>query len=184
MKKLVFSILAVLGITLGASAVSGQYFGPFSASAMPSTVAPGGSVTVTVQNCDDGTPVTITLEDSSVTVTCAGTAALVQGFRAPAQTATPGTASGVVTAPTDAGAYIGTATGTSDGGPATADFSVTVQVPTSTVPQTNGAGGTTLPSTGGGGIEPLAVVAASLLVVGFGLVVVTQIRRRQSVVTN
>ena len=192
MKKIVFSMLAVFGIALGASGASAQYFGAFTASATPSTVAPGGSVTVTVENCDDGTSVTITLEGSSVTVTCSSATPLVQGFRAPSQTPTPGTASGAVNAPTTPGSYTGTASGTSNGSPASADFSVTVAAATTTTPATGGGGGTGtatggtgtgLPATGGG-VEPLAIAAIALLAVGGGLIVVTQIRRRQDAVTS
>lgn len=181
MKQVCVALIAVLGIGFGATAASAQspYFGNASVSASPSTVAPGGEVTVTVQNCVAGTDVVITLEASSATAACSAPTTDAQGFRAPAQTSTPGTAVGTVDAPTTPGTYTGSAA-LAEG--AALPFTVTVATPTSSVADTGDRGDEVtadLPATGGG-IEPLTIAAIVLLIAGVGLVVVTRLRRRQA----
>lgn len=182
MRKLVVAIVVFFALAGGTAAAQSPYFGAPTVSATPQTVAPGGDVTVTVQNCDIGTVVSIELAGVTVMADCSGSSAPVQGFRAPAQTPEPGTATGVVGAPTTAGTYDGTASGSSNGEPFSLSFQVTVQAPTTTSPAGDQGGvAAALPSTGGGGIEPIAVTGIVLLVVGLGLLVVTQVRRRQGV---
>jgi LPXTG-motif cell wall-anchored protein len=178
MRSLVGAIVATIAIAVGGAAVVAQnpYFGAPSVSVDPSTVAPGGAVTVTVQNCDAGSTVTITLVSSSVAVPCVADGPVAQGFRAPRQSPQPGTATGVVDAPTDTGTYTGSASGTSDATPFDLPFQVAVELPTAS---TAADGQDALPATGSSGVEPLTMAAIALVVVGGGLVIVAQIRRRQ-----
>ena len=178
MRKLIVAIAALFALAGGSVAAQAPYFGAPTVSATPGTVAPGGDVTVTVQNCDVGSTVEIELAGSAVGAACTDETPSVQGFRAPAQTPQPGTATGVVAAPTAAGTYDGTAAGTSNGEGFSLSFQVSVEVP-ATVPDSVAEVEAALPSTGGGGAEPLMVSAVVLLVVGLGLLVVSRIRRRR-----
>ena len=114
------------------------------------TTISNGSTTVTYTGCVNGETITFTFPGAtSVTAVCAGGAATAS-LPVPG----PGT---------------GTARGTTS--PAVT-FTVASQAPA-----TNPPGG--LPATGSNGIDTSTGLAAGLLVVGLGLFVVAQVRRRQ-----
>ncbi len=168
MKVVALACMALAAAVLGGGVVADAY--PPSAltvSVSPSTVEPGGSVTVTIEGCVQGDELTVTLEAVTATVSCEGTAgaAFLLGL-APSS----GAAEATVTAPGVAGTYTGTVRGPESG---EATFTVTV----AGGPGDRSVAGT-LPSTGVGGIDATMAIAVGLFVVGFGLFVVSRVRRR------
>lgn len=162
MKKFALALVAVAAMILGVGGVANAYpLGGQSITISPSTVSPGGSVTVTA-NCTPGESVTITLESSSVTIPCETD---------DTRPTNAGIATGIVNAPTTVGSFDGTVTGTVSG--PLGSFTVTVQ--TSGTTPTSG-----LPTTGGDGTSTMTMIAVGLLVVGLGLFVVATVRRRQT----
>ena len=153
MKKFALALVAVAAMILGVGGVANAYpLGGQSITISPSTVSPGGSVTVTA-NCTPGESVTIPCETDDTRPTNAGIA------------------TGIVNAPTTVGSFDGTVTGTVSG--PLGSFTVTVQ--TSGTTPTSG-----LPTTGGDGTSTMTMIAVGLLVVGLGLFVVATVRRRQT----
>jgi hypothetical protein len=124
---------------------------------------------------------------TSVTGTCTASASItgsVVGLLLPQQVVR-GNATGTFTAsPTAAGTYTVTAVGPQSG-TQTTTFTVAQQATTTTTaaPATTAppatVPGTGLPATGSDGIAATTGIAIGLLVVGLGLFVVAQVRRRQ-----
>jgi LPXTG-motif cell wall-anchored protein len=87
-------------------------------------------------------------------------------------------------APTEAGVYDGTGVGERS---PSLPFQFEIKVPTTpvdpTTPTTTAAPGGTLPETGANGISSTTTIALGLLIVGLGLFVVAQVRRRQAPTT-
>lgn len=189
MKKLALAMIAASAALFGFTAVaSAQGYTPASSVTPPTTI--GGGYTVTFTNCFVGELITFTQSQSTPTVvtgTCAASSSItgsVVGLILPQQAAR-GTARGTFTAsPTAPGTYTVTAVGPQSG-TQTTTFTVPQQATTTTAapattvapPATTPGGG--LPATGSDGIAATTGIAIGLLVVGLGLFVVAQVRRRQ-----
>ena len=197
MKKLAFALLAASALLFGVGLVAQAYAPPGGAITTPANPGPGQPFTTTV-NCTAGAgDVTFSFTGNiaaTLTVACtpgSGTAS-VMGFL----TQTPtGTATATFTAPTAPGTYSGTAT---QGGQQVGAFTIVIaQAATTTVPVTTAAPGATtvapavttisptvpgggLPATGSGGMGTMTGIAIGLLVVGAGLFIVAQVRRRET----
>jgi LPXTG-motif cell wall-anchored protein len=166
MKKIALALAAVAAMILGLGGVANANPIPIpnvyppvvpSVTVTPSTVGPGGTVTVTA-NCTPGETVTVTLESATASAPCGE----------------DGTVTLTISAPSAVGTYNGTVAGTVSG--PLGSFAVTVLAagPTPTTP----TGG--LPSTGSDGTNTTTMIAAGLLVVGLGLFAVATVRRRQT----
>jgi LPXTG-motif cell wall-anchored protein len=155
MKKFALALITVSAVVFGFGAA---------ANAATDPVYPPPTITVTVSS---QTPA----PGSTITVTSQGceegeTVNFVLEGSSSTGTTTGGTASGQVTVPTTPGTYTGTATCASG---AAVNFTVTVTTP---------SGG--LPATGSSGISSTVAISGILLLVGAGLLTVSQIRRRQA----
>jgi hypothetical protein len=158
MKKLIVALAATLAVFFGmGTAAHAQYGGSSGVvTVSPPTVAPGGTITVTVSQCTPGERVDISVAGVSVSVTCGADSV----------------ASASIAMPTTPGTFNGTAVGAVSGFSTT--FVVTILAPVSP------PGG--LPATGSGGLDASTGIAAGLLAVGLGLFGVAQLRRRQAAV--
>jgi uncharacterized membrane protein YtjA (UPF0391 family) len=192
MKKLALALIAASAAVFGFGLVAqAQGYTPTIPPIGP--VTPGGSYTVTVNNCVPGEQVTFTQLQSTPTVivaTCSGAlptlTGSVIGLLLPQQGALPTASATFTAAPTAPGTYNGTAVGAQSG---STPFSFTIPGQTATtvpppttaapVPTTQPALVGGLPATGSGGISTTTGIAVGLLVVGLGLFVVAQVRRRQ-----
>ncbi len=116
---------------------------------------PGGTVTVTVENCESGTTVTFELGGSTDSVV-----------------SVDDTATGTVTAPSTPGSYTGTATCGAD----VLSFGVEVEAAAATTVPTTVA--PVLPPTGSDGSGSITTLAVGLLLAGLGLLGVARLRRR------
>jgi hypothetical protein len=156
MKKALVGLFLALGTVLSVGGVASAYppDEPTVGVSTP-TPSPGGTFTVTVENCPDGTTVTFVLGSSTTTAVSSG-----------------GTATGTLTAPTTPGSYTGTATCGTD----VLSFGITVTAAATTVPTTVAP---VLPPTGGDGPGTFTTMAIGLLVAGAGLLGVTHVRRRR-----
>ena len=115
---------------------------------------PGATITITIRNCTPGETVRISLPPvAPVTITCSSSGVAVASLSAPLQ---PGT-------------YPGTAVLV--GSQVTLSFQITVTAPT---------GG--LPATGGSGTNTTMWYGLGLLVLGGGLLAVSQMRRRRTAI--
>ena len=187
MKKLALALMAAAAAVFGFGIVaSAQTYSP--AASVPVAPGPGSSYSVTYTNCVVGETITFNQAQSTpatVTGLCTGTSApalngSILGLLLPQQTAN-GTATGTFTAaPTAPGTYTGTGTGVN--GTVTFSFTIPGQAATTTtgVPVTTAAPSGQIPATGSSGISTTTTVAIGLLVVGAGLLVVAQVRRRQA----
>lgn len=192
MKKLALALISASALVFGFGVVANAQYTPIPP--VVGTVTPGGPVSVRVGCTVGGGNVAFNLPatPSSATVACVAADAAptgsMLGFMFPAQAPT-GTATATLTAPTAPGTYQGTATQ----GASVQTFTVVVpgQAVTTTVPATTVAPGTPttvaattpgsgLPATGSSGIGTTTGIAIGLLVVGAGLFIVAQVRRRQS----
>ena len=151
MKKIAIAAMAVSATIFGFGTAANAAYPPtdITVTVSSQTPAPGSTITVTSEGCEEGEDVDFVLGGSSSTGTTTG-----------------GSASGQVTVSTTPGTYTGTATCASG---ASANFTVNVAAP---------AGG--LPATGSSGISSTVAISGMLLLVGAGLLTVSQIRRRQS----
>jgi hypothetical protein len=180
-KKLAFVLIAAAALVFGAGQVATAQYGP---SISTGPVTPGGPYTVTYTNCVVGDTITFTQAQSNPTS--------VQATCLPGGTATASFAA----APTAAGTYSGTAVGAQS---PSLTFTFTLTAPATTVPVTTAPGGggavpTTaapggqpggqLPATGSNGLGSTTGIALGLLVVGLGLFVVAQVRRRDAATTG
>ena len=142
--------------------------GAVSLTITPSTVAPGGTVTVTAAGCEVGVDLTVSVDGTSISTTAVCTAGASAGFRR-VEVAAGNTASASFAAPTAAGTYTVRAVETGGQG-RSATGTLTVAAAAATT-----APGGTLPSTGSE-TWPVAAVAATVLLLGFGVVLIA--RRR------
>jgi hypothetical protein len=198
MRKFALALMSAAALVFGFGIAAQAAYPPGNVgTTSPSAVFPGGTFTVTI-NCVPGAGnVTFSITGTTITITvpCRTSDAVsgsIMGFLG--QTAS-GTATGTLTAPTAPGTYQGT--GVQAGGAASADFTIVVQQATTTTapgasttvagapttvagaPTTVAATGAGLPATGSGGMGTTTTIAIGLLVVGLGLFVVAQVRRRQ-----
>jgi LPXTG-motif cell wall-anchored protein len=172
MKKLAVALGAmVVGILGSGLAAQAQYgANEFGVTAKPTVVAPGGTVTVTVEGCVPGEPVKTTLVAESDDAICEGGSAL-------GTPAASGTAVMTVSAPMEVGPYTGTASAPESGNSGQYTIRVVAQSGSSSpVPARS------LPQTGSSGMDTTIGVAAGLFVVGASLLVVTQLRRRRTTI--
>ncbi|MGK0276696.1 MAG: LPXTG-motif cell wall-anchored protein [Ilumatobacter sp.] len=169
MKKFALSLMVAAAAIFGTGIAAQASTYPPGATVSPiADPVPGETFTVTVSGCNPGIVITFEFEGTTKTATCGEAAALTVGT---------GTASTTFVAPTAGGTYSGTATGT-DGFLAT--FSVTAAAaPATTVEPVTPPGG--LPATGSGGTSSMTMIAIGLFGLGGGLLVVSQMRRRQTV---
>ena len=165
MKKFALAIMTASIVVFGfGAAASAQDADPGDVyPTVPTTAPPPAAPTVSVS-----TPAPA--PGSIITVTMDGCAEGETGlFTLAGETAsgvvTGGSASVQIKVPTTPGAYTGTATCASG---ASANFSITVTTP---------SGG--LPATGSSGMSSTMTISMILLLVGAGLLVVSQVRRRQ-----
>jgi hypothetical protein len=162
MKKFAVVLAAMFAVFGLGAAAHAQYTGAPEISVDIPNPLPGGSFNTGIAGCEPGQPVSSTFDGATQTATAAADGSASFGWNAP----------------TEPGVYVGSTTCNAQ----TVNWSVEVLAP----PPTNGGstaptGGGSLPSTGSGGISGTTTVAIGLLVVGFGLFGVTQIRRRQTV---
>jgi LPXTG-motif cell wall-anchored protein len=169
MKKLALTLIAVSGVMFasGVTSAGDGYQDAPTVVALPSTVASGGEVTVKVEPCVSGETVSFALQGATASAVCG----------------TGGTAEAKLKAPTTPGQYTGTATLQG----LTLEFTVTVAAAATTIvddgtgvptPTTSPSGD--LPATGSSGTNVASSIALALLTVGLGLLVVSQVRRRQA----
>ena len=165
-KKLALAVIsASLVFAFGMSAQAQSPTPSYSTSVTVGPVTPGGPYTATYSNCVPGETITFTQPQS--------TPATVTGVCAAGGSLGTATAS-FANAPTAAGDYTVTASGTQS---PVRTITFSLGAAGSTVPATVPSGG--LPATGSNGLGTATSVGLGLLVVGLGLLVVTQIRRRQ-----
>ena len=195
MKKLLISLAAAVALVLGFGVPAGASAYPpggTSVTVDPASGSAGFSFDVTA-NCTPGETVTFTFQGATMTATCSAGSDSDSG----------GTATATFTAPSDAGRYTGSVTGSvSD---ALGSFAVTVEAeettttaapttdapttdapttaapatdaPTTAAPVTTPSGG--LPATGSDGIGTTTGIAIGLLIMGLGLFAVATVRRSQ-----
>ncbi len=169
MKKLAVALSAMVAGILGFGLTANAQYGAneFGVTAKPTVVAPGGTVTVTVEGCVPGEPVETTLVAEYDDTICEGGSAL-------GTSAVSGTAVMTVAAPMEVGPYTGTASAPESGNSGEYTITVVAQSGSSSpVPARS------LPQTGSSGVGSVIGVAAGLFAVGASLVVVTQLRRRR-----
>jgi LPXTG-motif cell wall-anchored protein len=174
MKKFALALMAASALVFGFGAVAQAQYGSASATFNVSSATPGQSITVTITGCTPGETLTITVNGVAVTATCSASALTqgsVLGLGLVQQTATSATAT--ITAPTTPGTYPVVITGSRG-----FSFTTSLTVVAATTPPVTTPGGG-LPATGSSGISTTTGIAIGLLVVGAGLFVVAQVRRRQ-----
>jgi LPXTG-motif cell wall-anchored protein len=157
MRKIAVLVMAGIGLILGTGAVAGADPYPVDDESLvlsSSTVAPGGTFSVTLNGCTDGEEVVFTVSGDSDTATCVG-----------------GSATGTLTAPTAPGTYTVTATSP------TASATATLTVVAADDDDDDGDDGDELPATGSDS-APIAQLAGGALLAGIGLVGVAWYRRR------
>ncbi len=195
MRKLALALMATSALVFGLGTVANAQSYSRTVSVSPSTPTAGGPYSSTYTNCTAGETITFSQPQSTpatLTATCVATSAdsitgTVVGLLFPQQTAGLGNATVTFSAaPTAAGTYTVTASGPTS--PVqTAVFTIAAQAATTTVapavtpaPTTPGSG---LPATGSSGISTTTGIAIGLLVVGAGLFIVAQVRRRTPATT-
>ena len=149
MKRLALAVTMTVAAFLGLGHTASAQY-----AASASAVTSDGKTTVTYTGCADGETITFNLPGATpetATGVCSN-----------------GTATAVFTAPPSS--TIGTAAGTTS---PSLPFTVASLAPTPTNPPSG------LPATGSSGLSTTAGVAIGLLVVGCGLLVVGQLRRRR-----
>ena len=159
MKKVAVALAGIMMLFgLGATAHA-QYGTPPTVTVSPTNPAPGGSYTVNVAGCMPNEMATVVVGGASSMVMADAMGNVVVNLTAPA-------AAGVINGSV-----------TCNG--ATTNFTVAVGA----VPPTNGGGdgGGGLPATGSDGQQSMLVVALGLLVVGLGVLGVSQVRRRTTI---
>lgn len=159
MKKFSVVLMATVASVFGfgAAATAADYPPGSTVTAAPASGPPNYDVTVSITGCTPPEVLTVTLGSETETGTCA----------APAALGSDGTAAIMIKAPSAAGTYTGTVTGT-------ANFSGSFQIQVVVPPPT-------LPGTGSDGISTMTIIALGLFGVGAGLFGVAQVRRRQAV---
>ena len=195
MKKLALALMAASAAVFGFGMVASAAPSYTPAVTVTPPTGPAAPYSVLYRNCQVGETITFTQAQStpnSVPVQCvaAPTPALtgsIVGLLLPQGTSALGTATANFTnAPTDPGLYNGSAVGTRSQTPVPWTITIAGTTPpastnppvVTTVPATLPGSG--LPETGSNGIGTTTGIAIGLLVVGLGLFVVAQVRRRQA----
>jgi hypothetical protein len=189
MKKRAMALLAVAAAVFGFSNVASAGYGSSSATT-PDPPLPGRPYSVTYINCTVGDLITFVQAQSTpstVTAVCAPVGATLTGSVAgqplPAEGALGNATGSFSAAPTAPGTYTG-----NESGPLSAQvtfqFTIPGQIATPTTPVATTVPATVpiagLPATGGpGGRGTITDIAFGLFVVGLGLFIVAQVRRRQ-----
>jgi hypothetical protein len=168
---LVIAAVAVFGSGVAAQAST---YPPSGTVEAPPQVVPGGSIEAKITGCAPPEVITFVLQDDEKTAICVEAAAKKSGFAALTVATGTGTASVTFTAPSTPGTYVITATG-SAGFQGSTTTTVAAASATPAIP----AGG--LPATGTDGISTITMMAIGFFAVGGGLLVVSQMRRRQIV---
>ena len=175
MKKFVLALAAVSSVLFGFGLVAQAQYGSGSeaVSFEPTSPAPGTTVTITITDCTPGEVLTVAINGTTVgTATCVAAGNLnagsVVGLLLPRQVST-GQATLQFVAPSAPGTYTVTVTGTQG-----YSRTITLVVAAETAPPAGG-----LPATGSGGLDTTTGIALGFVVVGLGLFVVAQVRRRQ-----
>ena len=182
MKKLALAFISASALVFGFGVVAeAQGYGE--SLTLPTAPTAGGGYTALYTNCQAGETITFSQPESNpttVTGTCVATVTLtgaIMGVVLPSQ-AVLGNATGAFTAaPTAPGTYTVTASGTIS--PVQTTTFTIAATPTTTTPTTLPGD---LPATGSNGVGTTTGIAIGLLVVGVGLFVVAQVRRRQTTV--
>ena len=161
MRKIALGLAVVMTLFGFGATAHAQYTNPPGVTVSDSSPAPGGTFVVNVTGCQPNSPIAVSFGGASSTVNADAS----------------GNAAVTLTAPTTAG----TANGSTTCNGQTTNFTVQVQAPADSTPPTQGgdAGGG-LPATGSDGTGTTTTVAIGRLIVGLGLFVVAQTRRRQS----
>lgn len=210
MKKLALALMAASAAVFGFGMVAQAQTGYSPSVALtPAAPTAGGGYTAVYRNCTAGDTITFTQAQSTPTSGTAPCIAIsvpaltgsVVGLLRPQQAPLGNATFAFAAAPTAPGTYNGTAVGEDSPsqafgftipGQATTTAVATTAPPTTPPPTANAASPTTatppaltvpgsgLPATGSDGIGTTTGIALGLLVVGLGLFVVAQVRRRQS----
>lgn len=177
-KKLALALMAMSALVFGFGMVAEAQVGPYGGGSAtitfaPANPGPGQTITITITGCTPGETLTLKLNGVTIaTLVCvpASTAlgGSVTGLLMPQQTGT-GQATTTITTPTEPGTYTYTVSG-SQGYVASATLVIAAPIAP--------PGG--LPATGSGGASHTTLIALGLLVVGLGLFVVAQARRRRT----
>jgi LPXTG-motif cell wall-anchored protein len=176
MKKFALSLIvaaaAIFGTGVAAQAQTPPY--PPAASVSPiETAVPGGPFTVNVKGCQpNANKIAFVFRDQDQSNLCGNGKG-----NSNALTVGTGTSSATFVAPMAAGTYTGTATGT-DGFRVTFSVTVAAAPPVAAAPVVPVGG---LPVTGSDGTSTMTMMAFGILALGGGLLVVSQMRRRQIV---
>jgi hypothetical protein len=166
---LVIAAVAIFGSGVAAQAST---YPPSGTVEAPAEVVPGGSFTAKITGCTPPEVITFVFQGESKSAPCVEAAAKENGFAALVAATGTGTASTTFNAPSTPGNYVITATG-SAGFKGSTSLSVAAAAPVTP------AGG--LPATGTDGISAITMMAIGFFAVGGGLLVVSQMRRRQLV---
>lgn len=172
MKKLALG-LVVAAVAIFGSGVAAQAstYPPSGTVEAPPQVVPGGIFTATITGCAPPEVITFVFQGESKTAICVEAAAKKSGFASLMVATGTGTASVTFNAPTTPGNYVVTATGS-------AGFRGSTTTSVVAAPATPVGG---LPATGTDGISTITMMAIGFFAVGGGLLVVSQMRRRQIV---
>jgi len=196
MKKLAIGLMALGGLLFATSSITQADYPPGSTAALtvaPNPVTPGATVTGTITNCFPGEviPWDITPGGPSGSATCSTTTFIASfTFTAPATAGSYTVTAHLPAAPTPPppAFMLGFLFPRQPVPPRPRDLTVTLVVqqpvtttaaPTTTLAPTTTAGGAGLPTTGSSGTDNLAVIAIGVFIVGAGLLLVSQVRRKQ-----
>jgi len=175
MKKFALALMAASALVFGFGAVAQAQYDADSVVPSDSTPTPGQQITLTVAGCAPGEIITFTINGSVVaTATCVVAARATENDETSAALVIRTAAVASFAAPLTPGAYTVLATGNRG---FVASVAILVSGPTATSVVTVPGGG--LPPTGSSGTDSMTSMAIGLLVVGLGLFVVAQVRRRQ-----
>jgi hypothetical protein len=166
--SLVIAAVAIFGS--GVAAHASTYPPLVGTVSAPLEVLPGGIFTVAITGCASGEVTTSVFEGESKTAICVE-AASKNGFAALVVATGTGTASTTFKAPSAPGNYVITVIGD-------AGFRGSTSTSVAAAPATPVGG---LPATGTDGISTITMMAIGFFAVGGGLLVVSQLRRRQIV---
>lgn len=185
MKKLALALMAASAMVFGFGMVVSAQSYTQGTSISPNPVEPGRPFAVTYDNCQAGESITFVVSGAtpaSITNTCSSIGTVALSLLG--QVGLGNAVGSFTAAPSAPGTYPGTAT--PNGQSPVRTFNLVIQAPAptvppsvaSTIPATVPVGG--LPTTGSGGVGTTTAIAIGLLVVGLGLFVVAQVRRRQT----
>jgi len=185
MKKFALALMAASALVFGFGPVAHAQYGSDTVIPSDSTPTPGELITLTVTGCAPGEIITFSINGNVVaTTTCVTVAALSAGDDVELRAALVVQTRAVATfaAPATPGTYTVLVTGNQG---FFASIVIVVSAPAATTPPVTGGTvaaavpGGGLPATGASGTGSMTSMAIGLLVVGLGLFVVAQVRRRQ-----